>query len=283
MSGGRLLVLADGPDGVRALWSTTDGKTWAEMEAAPNSTALGRAGDGVAIATGTTLEIRGSLDTSASGTSIALSWPAGASPAPIASVDVSASGTMALATAQDGAIEFATGTAGGAVAILVPTPAQAFSPLISWLAEDRVLVLSTDAWQVSHLAVVDMAARVLTPVTSPAGARVFAVSGDRATVAAATETGIYVFPAGALGSSGSREASLSTPTRIATLGDGQVVWAMALDRGGSRLYMLSGTVGPDGSISSIRELGYARQGPGWASSLDAPVPFVRAIAQLYLP
>jgi hypothetical protein len=61
-----------------------------------------------------------------------------------------------------------------------------------------------------------------------------------------------------------------------------VVWALALDAGGSRVFMLSGTVAADGTVGSIHELGYARQGSAWVKVLDVPVPFGRAVGQVCL-
>jgi hypothetical protein len=104
---------------------------------------------------------------------------------------------------------------------------------------------------------------------------VFALSADRKSVAAATEMAVYAGPFLTI-------AGSSVPPPIVTLAEGQVVWALALDTSGSRLFLLSGSIAGDGSIGDVHELGYARQGSSWQKVLDSAVPFGRAVGQVYL-
>jgi hypothetical protein len=73
------------------------------------------------------------------------------------------------------------------------------------------------------------------------------------------------------------------PPKAVTLDDLRIVWALALDAGGSMIFMLSGTEAADGTVRAIRELGYSKQGSTWTKVLDSPTPFGTAIAQVYLP
>jgi hypothetical protein len=64
--------------------------------------------------------------------------------------------------------------------------------------------------------------------------------------------------------------------------DTDVVWGLALDATGTQLFMLSGTVGADGTIGSVHEFGYLRQGIGWTKSIDLTTPFTSAVDQVCL-
>ena len=59
--------------------------------------------------------------------------------------------------------------ADGKVAPLQPAPSQSFTPLVAWLDDARLLVLTTDNLQASRLAVVDVGARTIEPATDLAG------------------------------------------------------------------------------------------------------------------
>jgi hypothetical protein len=137
------------------------------------------------------------------------------------------------------------------------------------------MVLDTDKFEVSRLGVVDTNAHTISTAQALGGVRVFALSSDRQIIAAATERAVYVGPVG-------RFLGQTLPQAMVPLGDSQVTWALALDATGLRLFLLSGTMAPDGSVSSIREVGYSRQGSGWAKVLDSSTPFERAIGQVYL-
>jgi hypothetical protein len=185
-------------------------------------------------------------------------------------------GRTALVTSDEGAFGYAVAGPDGIVTALTPAPEQPFSPLVAWLDTTRLLALSTDAEQVSGLAVVDTAAHRMDVARGLSGVRVFAASSNGKIVAAATENAIYAGPLASF-------TSATAPTSIVALAEGQVVWALALDTSGARLFMLSGTIAADGSIGDVRELGYAGQGSNWQKVLDSAVPFGRAIGQVHLP
>ena len=86
-----------------------------------------------------------------------------------------------------------------------------------------------------------------------AGVRVFALSQDRRSLAAATGTGVYAGPVEAFLATG--EIGL-----VAAVDPSAVVWGLAIDDSGDRLAMFSGTVTPDGLVSSARAIGYAQAG-----------------------
>jgi hypothetical protein len=166
--------------------------------------------------------------------------------------------------------------ADGGVEPLQPAPTQSFTPLVAWLDDSRLLVLTTDKEQVSRLAVVDVAARTIEPSTVLAGVRVFAVSQDKRYLSVATETRVYAGPV---------EAFLGTgqPATVATVDPSAVVWGLALDDAGTRLAILSGTVAADGLVTSVRETGYARGPAAWAKAFDSPAPFGKAMDQVWMP
>ncbi len=274
--GQRLLVLAVGRDGQAGLWALGPGERWSVVAPEPGATALGRSPDGVVLASGGRIENRSGPGLSESAGSTALKWPGGAPPAPIVAVDVSAAGEIALATADESRVGFALAGADGTVTALMPAPTQPFTPFVAWLDGSRLVVLSTDNREVSRLAIVDSIAHSIEPAAALAGVRVAAASADGKTIAAATGTGIYAGPL-------STFQGTSAPAPINSLGPAQVVWAPALDFGGSRLSVLSGTVAPDGTVGSIHEIGYELEGSGWTKVLDVEVPFARGIGQVYQP
>jgi hypothetical protein len=269
-------VLAVGSDGKTGLWALGPDERWSVVAPAPGATALGRSPDDVAVAVGGEIEVRTGPNLSASASAATLKWPGGSPSAPIVAVDISAAGEIALATADDNAVGFAVAGADGTVTALTPAPTQPFTVGIAWLDESRLVVVSTDNRQVSRLAIVDSIAHSIEPAAALAGVRVVAVSADGRTIAAATGTAIYAGPL-------STFQGTSAPAPIDSLGPAQVVWAPALDSGGSRLSMLSGTVASDGTVGSVHEIGYALEGPGWTKVLDLAVPFARVIGQVYQP
>ena len=275
-SGGRLIVLADGPDGGPGLWALGSDSRWTSLAATPGATAMGRYGEAVAIATGAGVEVRRGPDFSIAATSTTLKWPGGTPTPIVADLDVAAGGRTALVTSNGGTYGYAVVGTDGTVTPLTPAPTQPFTPIVSWIDGSRLLVLSTDNLQESRLAVVDPVAHTIDSARAPAGVHFFAVSSDGKTVAAATENAIYAGPLAAF-------TRAAAPAPIATLADAQVVWALALDESGSKLFMLSGLLGSDGTVGTVHEVGYTRSGPAWTRFLDSGVPFGRAIDQVYLP
>ena len=272
---GRLVVLADGPSGGRGLWSLGPDSQWASQGNTPAGTAIGRTAGGLALVTGAGVEVRKGPDLSKPGSFTTIRWAGTKPTAPIVGVDYSSAGKAALVMADDSTLSYGVAGSDGTIAALTPAPAQSFSPLVAWLDEDRLLVLSTDNRQVSRMAVIYVAAHTMKAAEALSGVRVFAASVDGKTLAAATEGAAYVAPFEAF--TGSR-----SPDPIVTLADRQVVWGLALDGTGSRLFMLSGSIGGSGSIGDVHELVYARQGSGWQKVLDSAVPFGRAVGQVYL-
>ena len=273
-SGGVLVVLAEGPDGVRGLWTLDANSKWSPVAKTPEATALGRAADGVALANATGIEVRRAAELATASGVTALKWAT--APLAIADVDVSAAGKIALVAAEGSTLRYATAGTDGTLAVLTYAPTQSFTPLIAWVGDSSLLVLSTDEQQNSRLAVVDAATRTMTAVQALSGVRVFAASSNGKVIAAASASSIYVAQLTAL-------VAGPAPAPIAGLAEGQVVWAMAMDRTGERLWTLSGQVGSDGSVGSVRELGYAAGASGWAKWLDVAVPFGRGLDQVFLP
>lgn len=272
-NGGVLVVLAEGPDSVRGLWTLDASSNWTSVAKTPAATALGRAADGVSLANATGIEVRRAADLATVSGVTALKWAT--VPLPIEDVDVSATGKIALVAVDGSTLRYATAGADGTVAVLAQAPTQSFTPLVAWVGDAGLLVVSTDRQQVSRLAVVDTTTRTMTAVQALSSLRVFAASGDGQVIATATASSIYVAPLAAL-------AAGPAPAPVATLADGQVVWAMAMDETGARLWTLSGQVRSDGSVGSVRELGYAAGASGWAKWLDVAVPFGRGLDQVFL-
>lgn len=269
-----LVVLADGPDGVRGLWTLDANANWGHVASTPGATALGAAPGGVALASETGIEVRRTDNLTKTSSITALKW---AAPLPVLDVDIANSGKIAVAAGDVGAgiTQYATAGADGVVALLTGAPVQSFTPLVAWLGENKLLVLSTDKQQISRLALLDPASQKLDTAQSLSGVRVFAASGDSRTIAAATATSIYVLPIADLDGT-------AAPAPVAALAEAGVVWAMALDETGSRLWMLSGDVGGDGSVGSVREFGYTRVGGAWQKVVDVAVPFKRGLDQVYV-
>jgi Lipoprotein LpqB beta-propeller domain len=274
--GPRLIVLADGAGHGLGLWAIDMQGHWTTLGSTPGATALGRTAGSVAIATGHQIDLRPVSDLTHRGQSAALEWAGTAPSAPITGLDGSAAGRLAFVTSDDQSLEYAIADTAGSVTALAPAPTQTFAPLISWLGETRLLVLSTDNQQTSRLAIVDTGAHSIDLLPALTGVRWFGLSSDRETIAAATESGIWVGPVEAFQAD-------TTPETAITIDGSQVVWALALDATGSSVYMLSGTEAADGTVGAVRELGYAKQGSSWTRVLDSPAPFDRAVAQVYLP
>jgi hypothetical protein len=226
------------------------------------------------LAGAATVEFRRTASLATTSSVIALKWAT--APLAIADVDVSTAGKIALVAVDGSTLRYATAGPDGNVVALTPAPTQSFTPLVAWVGETALLVLSTDEQQVSKLAVLDAAIPKITPVQALAGVRVFAASGDGHVIAAATASGIYVSTLAGL-------TAAATPSPIATPAEGQVVWAMTMDGPGARLWMLSGKVASDGSVGSVRELGYTKAGAGWQKTTDLAVPFGRGLDQVYVP
>ncbi|HEX7491839.1 MAG TPA: hypothetical protein VF337_09080 [Candidatus Limnocylindrales bacterium] len=274
-SGAQLVVLADGSEGIAGLWMLDDKLAWTQLSATPGATALGVAADGIALATGHTVEIRPRTGLGKGGAAKTLNWVGAIPTAPIVAIDTSGGDKMVLVTADTQSLGYAIVTPDGSAAALSPAPSQAFTPSAAWLDDSRLLVLSTDNSQVSRLAVVDTATQTLKAGTAVSGVRVMGLSGDRQVVCVATEAAVSI---------GSVDSLLGSGPITPTIGlaSDQVVWGLTLDARGSHLYMFSGTPAADGQVGAGREVVYAKLGSEWVRVLDSAVLFGRPIGQVLL-
>jgi hypothetical protein len=272
----RLVVLGNGIDGVMGLWTLDSSAAWKRLGATPGATGLGTSQGGVMVAADRRIETRPWSALSRVGLATTLKWPAGSAAAPVVGLATSPAGKVAVAAANDQGQAYGVVGSGGTVVAVTPAPADSFTPLVAWLDEARLLVLSTDAQQVSRLAVINTVTHSIQPSQTVPGAHLFAVSGNRQLVVASTEKAIYAEPANSL-------LGGTTPQSVVTLQASQVVWALALDTDGSRVFMLSGTEAADGTVGAIHELGYVRKGASWVRFFDTPAPFNQAIAQAWIP
>jgi hypothetical protein len=101
------------------------------------------------------------------------------------------------------------------------------------------------------------------------------VSADGTTLVAATEGDIFVAPV-------SEWIAGAQPQKIAGVGASRIIWGLALDKSGTRLAMLSGTVSDGGRVGNIHEVGYAKGGSTWSQSFDAPAPITIAKGQAWV-
>ncbi len=270
-----LLVLADGVHGGAGLWIYGQSSGWATIAPLADATALGRDGDDLTLALGGSLEFRKVSSSGQPGTTLLVAWPSQTSSAPVVAASRSTAGRTAVVRADANGSTFSVVATDGSVSLLSPAPASAFSPLVAWIDADRLVALSTDAEQVSRLAVIDTAGHSLATLRGLGGVRVFAVSPDRRSLAAATESAIFVAPV-------SDWIGDLVPAKSLTLGPSEVVWDLALDADGTHLAMLSGTESEDGTVTNIHEIGYARNGASWQKIFDVPVPFTHASGQVWL-
>jgi len=273
---GRLIALADGVDGGPGLWALDSASRWTVVAPTLGATGMGRIAQGIVIAKGSEVDLRSAADLTKSIGHVSVKWPSVSSGTPIVALDGSAGGKIAIVGTDADKPYYALAETDGTTTTLAGAPTQSFTPLVAWLDETRLLVLSMDNLEQSRLAVLDSGSHQLNNAQALLGVRWFAVSPDRGTIAVATASAIYVGSAATI-------LGASAPQPIIALGASEVVWDMTLNATGSRLFTLSGTVGADGTVGSIHEVGYARGSGGWSKVLDAAVPFGRAIAQVYLP
>jgi len=270
-----VIVMADGVQGGIGLWRFQAPDKWTAVGATPGATAVAGTADGVVLVAGRSVELRSATDLTRTAATINLEWPAAASFDPVVAVDRAPGGKLALITSDGSSVDYAVATASGTVTVLQPAPTQSFTPLIAWLDDTRLLVLSTDNQQVSRLAVVDTAAATMTPISTIGGIDSFAVSADRMTLVAATEGDILVAPV-------SEWIAGAQPQKIAGVGASSVIWGLALDKNGAHLAMFSGTESADGRVGNIHEVGYAKAGSDWSQSFDAPAPITTARGQAWV-
>jgi hypothetical protein len=271
----QLLALGRAADGEVGLWKLGASRAWQRIETIPDARAIARNGALVTVAHPTALETRpiGALDKT--GTRVALTWTVTTPSAPIVAIDRSIMGSTAVAASDEEGLSYGIASPDGVVIALQGAPAESFTPLVAWLDQDQILVLSTGKDQASRLLAVNVSKRTSVTVQRLTGVRWFALSWDYKTVAAATGSGIYLGAASTWLGGG-------TPTQIIALGESQVVWQLALNQHGTQLAMLSGTLAADGAVSGIRELGYTKTGTSWSKTYDQPVPFTTCLGQVWI-
>ena len=274
MSAPHLLVLADGVQGGVGLWTYTGG-SWAPKWPLPGATALDRDGQSLILGIGGSLELR--AETSPQTPVASLSPHSGNKllTGTIVGLDRSDAGVTAIAVSESGGLAFQLVAADGSTGELSPAPDSPFGPSVAWVDSERLAVISDDARQIPRLAVVDTKKHEIVLLSGLGGVRVFALSPDRRTLVAATESAVYVAPVGDwLGD--------EEPSRMVSLDPSQVVWDLALSADGSRLAMLSGTEDASGVVADIHEITYVRSGSSWSEETDSTVPFSRAVGQVWL-
>jgi hypothetical protein len=271
----QLIVLADGVVGDVGLWTFGSDGSWSAGRTVPGATAIGRDGQLVTLSVQGALELRDVARPQDPRSTLGVQWASAVPRGTVACVDRSDSGRTVIAVSDANDLAFAVVSAQGAAALLSPVPESPFGPSVAWLDADRIVALSADARQIPRLTVLDTAKGSTTALQGLSGVRVFAVSPDRLSLAAATESSVYVAPV--VDWLAARE-----PTEGVNLKPSQIVWDLALSADGSRLAMLSGTERADGTVADIREIGYERRAGAWAQIFDAAVPFTHASGQVWL-
>lgn len=274
VSAPQLLVLADGVQGGLGLW-TYSGGNWTARWPLPGATVLGRDGQSLILGIGASLELRAETSPQTPGVSVSPQWGNRPLSGAIVGVDRSDAGLTAIVVSQASGLAFGVVAADGSTSDLVPAPDSPFGPSVAWLDSERLAVISSDARQIPHVAVVDAEKHKIVLLSGLVGVRVFALSPDRRTLAAATESAVYVAPVGDW-------LADQEPSRALSLDPSQVVWDLALSGDGSSLALLSGTEDASGVVTGIHEITYGRRGSGWSKQSDSAAPFSRAVGQVWV-
>ena len=272
----QLLILGDGVSGGMGLWGFEARNRWTALASVPEATGIARFGEQVAISSGRSVDLRSAGTPGTPGTALPVKWPRDTPTRTIVGLAESPAGNVAMVTVDGESQGYWLAAPSGTVEVLQPAPSQAFTPLVAWLDDARLLVLTTDVDQVSRLAVIDVAAQTIHPSKSVAGVRYFALSPDRRTLAVVTEAKVYADPVETfLGS--------NQPSVVAGIDPSTLVWGLAFDDSGRELALFSGTLAADGHVVAVRETGYAKGSASWTMAFDSPAPFSRAIDQVWLP
>jgi hypothetical protein len=270
-----LLVLADCADGSTALWRLDAAGAWTSVGPVTGGRAIARDEAGITIARTDSLETRSASKPGTSSGTVALKWPASAPTAPIRSIDRSPSGATAIVVADEHGQTYAIASADGAVSPIRGAPGVSFAQRVGWLDNDRLLTLSDGTDATSRIVVLNVATGTSETIATMIGVRWFALSQDRSTVAMALDGGIYVSQVAAL-------LAGNQPAWLASVGPLQTILDLAVDATGTHLAVLVATTNDDGTASNTRELGYVKNAAGWSWTYDAPVPFDRALGQVWL-
>jgi hypothetical protein len=272
----RLLVLAGPQDGQMDLWTYGRDGTWSAARQLPGATAIGRYRTKLVRAGRDEVESRDISTPMVAGERVRISWPASGPQGAVVAVDTSDAGRTVMAVAGPEDVTFAMADSDGMASLLSPQPSSPFGPSVAWLDDTLLAVLSTDTKMASRLATIDTAGHSARLLAGLSGARLFAISPDRKVLAAATSSGVYVAPV-------ADWLADKAGTKALGVKSDQVVWDLALDGTGTRLAMLAGTVGPDGTVGDAHEIGYELNGRAWMRIFDSSVPFARAAGQVWLP
>lgn len=273
-AGPQLTVLANVATGV-GLWTYNSDGTWTAGPSVPGATAISRDGQLLILAGQGSLQVREVSKPQTAAGSLAMKWESAAARGRVACVDRSASGKTVVAVSAVDALTFAVVGPDGFARVLSPSPSSPFGPSVAWLDEDRLVALSADPQMISRLAVVDTANHSVTVLQGLPGIRTFGMAPDRRSLAAATESDVYV-------------ASIASwlaerqPKPAVTLEPGHIVWDLAISGDGSRLAMLSGTEAADGTVGAIHELVYEATAGSWKRIASSPAPFTGADGQVWL-
>jgi hypothetical protein len=270
-----VLVLADCVNGGIGLWRLDATGRWTTVGPVDDGRAIARNADLITIAHAGSLETRSVSKPAGTAGTVRLTWPGSAPGAPIVSVDRSPLGSTALVAADAQGQTYAVASADGTVSPLEGAPNWSFTPLVGWIDSDRVLVLTQGVDNTSRLLIVNSSERSTETMGSVTDVRWFALSQDRLTVAVSKEASIYLGHVSALRAG-------EKPTEIGKLDPHEIAWDLALDQTGTHLAMLSGTEAADGAVENIHEVSYTLLAAGWARTYDAPVPFTKALGQIWL-
>jgi hypothetical protein len=268
------MVLGSGSGAGTSLWQFQGPDKWIEIGSAGEATALGRTDLGPVLAGSLKIQTLTWADPATPLASVALKWFSAIPADPVVAVDRSPSGQWAMVMSNGTRVGYATAESDGTATILESAPKQSLTPLVAWLDDTRLVVLNTDDRQVSKLAVIDTAAGKMTSIGAIGGIRCFALSGDRKTLVAATETDVYVAPV-------SGWLTGAMPKKIAGIEGPSVAWGYSLNLDGSVLAILTGAETADGRVSEPHEIVYARTGEDWAKAIDVAAPFATAQGQVW--
>jgi hypothetical protein len=271
----QLIVLAEVASGGVGLWTYNSDGTWSAGSGVPAATAIARNGQLLTLAGQGSLQVREVSKPQTVGASLAMRWESAAPGGRVACVDRSGSGKTVVAVADTDSLTFAVVGADGFAKLLSPSPRSPFGPSVAWLDEDRLVALSVDPQMISRLAVVDTAKHSVAVLNGLPGIRTFGVAPDQRSLAAATESGVYVAPI-------ADWLTGRQPKPAVTLDPGQIVWDLAISGDGSRLAMLSGTEAAEGTVGAVHELIYKLDTGSWNRIANSAVPFTSADGQVWL-
>jgi hypothetical protein len=271
----QLIVLAEDAGGGVGLWTYNSDGAWSAGSVVPAATAIARNGQLLTLAGQGSLEVREVSKPQTAGASLAMKWESAGPRGRVACVDRSGSGKTVVAFAENDTLTFAVVGADGFATVLSPSPSSPFGPSVAWLDDDRLVALSVDPQMISRLAVVDTSKHSITVLKGLPGIRTFGMAPDPRSIAAATESGVYVAPI-------ADWLTGRQPKPALTLDPGQIVWDLAISGDGSRLAMLSGTEAADGTVGAIHELIYKLVAGSWNRIANSPVPFTSANGQVWL-